>query len=96
MEVLHTVRTGSKSCGNNTYCCSDKSVALAKGGGGTDARTPEHTSAHAQVNKRQGTDIRGVHVSIHQRRTSLHMYMLGLEHGSAERLHSATGGNKKH
>ena len=25
---------GSKSCGNNTYCCFDKGVALAGGGGG--------------------------------------------------------------
>ena len=24
----------SKSCGNNTYCCSEKGVALARGGGG--------------------------------------------------------------
>ena len=28
------LKLGPKSCGNNTHCCTDKGVALARGGGG--------------------------------------------------------------
>ena len=45
---------GSKSCGNNTNCGSDKGVALARGGwGGADAKARQCVAAVLPITRRK-------------------------------------------